>query len=321
MKSAQIIGFGGTKKIQIIDIPDPKPGNGEVLIRIKACGLNGSDILQREGIYPGGPRPPFFPGSEAAGIVEKHGYGVSAPPIGIAVAFLSKGGVHAEFAVVRADACIPLPETLSVVEGAAFPIHYLTAYHALTTVARAKAGESVLIHAAGGGLGTAAVQIARILGLKIVATTSSPEKRSRVAELGADSVVDYLDFESACRDFTAGKGPDIILDSIGGDIFRRSLAVLPSFGRLVLTGVSSRETQAIDTTKLLFQSKAVVGFHLNSVLNRQELLRGSLDRLLTWISEAKLKMQVGHTFPLHSIKDAHELLASRKSYGKIVLIP
>ncbi|EEF61900.1 quinone oxidoreductase family protein [Pedosphaera parvula] len=319
MKTAQVIGFGGVDRIQIIDVPAPKPGIGEVLIRIKACGLNGSDILQREGIYPGGPKPPFFPGSEAAGIVEMHGSGVNGPPIGTAVTFLTSGGAHAEFATVKADSCIPLPETLTFVEGAAFPVHYLTAYHALTTVAHAKPGETVVIHAAAGGLGTAAVQIARILGLKILATASTPEKRRRVVELGADLAVDYSDFESACRDLTGGNGPALILDSIGGDIFRRSLALLPPLGRLVVMSISSNETPKIDAASLLFRSKSVSGIHLSALLTQRELIRRSLEELMNWIGAGKIRIQVGHTLPLASLREAHTLLASRKSYGKIVL--
>jgi NADPH2:quinone reductase len=321
MKTAQVTGFGGIDQLQIVEVPEPEPGKGELLIRVKACGLNGSDLLQREGLYPGGPKPPYFPGLEGAGVVELHGPEVDGPPIGSAVAFLTSGGAQAGFVVVKPEACIQLPRILSFTEGAAFPLQYLTAYHALTTVAHATPGETVLIHAAGGGLGTAAVQLARMLGLRIAATASTPEKRTRILELGADAVAGYEDFETASRQFASSRGPDIILDSVGGDVFGRSLALLPPLGRLLVLGLSSRQTQTIETANLLFRSKAVLGFHLSAVLERPALVTASLEQMINWISQGKIKPQVGHTLPLSAVREAHELLSSRKSYGKIVLLP
>jgi NADPH2:quinone reductase len=207
---------------------------------------------------------------------------------------------------------------MSSVEAAAVPVQYLTAYHALTTCGRATVGETVLIHAAAGGVGTAAVQIAKLLGLHVVATASSEEKRRRVLDLGADEAFDYDEFDQKL----AGKNaPSLILEAVGGDVFRRSLAILPSLGRLVVFGAASKEVQPVDTLKLLFRSHTVTGLHLNAIFERPLLLSESLKQLLGWIEHGKLKMQVGHVLPLDQFREAHELISSRRSYGKIVLVP
>lgn len=322
MKAVQVDAFGGVDGLRVVERPKPLLREGEVLVRVEASGLNYSDVMQREGLYPGGPKPPYFPGIEAAGVVESVGTRQDEQTLlGSRVACITQGGAHAEYVIAEARACIPLPDDLSFVEGAAFPVQYLTAYHALLTVARAAQVETVLIHAAGGGVGTAAVQIARLLGLRVIGTTSTSEKRGRILELGADCAVGYEEFEVAAREFTSGRGPDIILDTVGGDVLRRSLALLPALARLVLLGLASREAPAIDTVKLLFRSQAVLGFHLNAIFERRELTQASIEQLLSWIGEGKLKIQVGHTLPLKEIRQAHELLASRQSYGKVVLLP
>ncbi|HEX8651052.1 MAG TPA: NADPH:quinone oxidoreductase family protein [Pyrinomonadaceae bacterium] len=321
MKAVQVDAFGGVDGLRVVERPKPLPREGEVLVRVAASGLNYSDVMQREGLYPGGPKPPYFPGIEAAGVVESVGTRAHEPTLlGSRVACITQGGAHAEYVIAEARACIPLPDELSFVEGAAFPVQYLTAYHALLTVARAAQAETILIHAAGGGVGTAAVQIARLLGLRVIGTTSTSEKRSRILELGAECAVGYEEFEVAAREFTGGRGPDIILDTVGGDVLRRSLALLPPLARLVLLGLASREAPAIDTVKLLFRSQAVLGFHLSAIFERRELTQASIEQLLRWIGEGKLKIQVGHTLPLKEIRQAHELLASRQSYGKVVLL-
>lgn len=319
MKAARVNGFGDEDRIEIVDSPEPVAGKGEVVVRVKAGGLNYADVMQRLGLYPGGPTPPYIAGMEAAGVVESHGpETVNAPPVGSRVVALGRGA-HAELFKTDARACIILPEKMSFVEGAAFPVQYLTAYHTLVTLAHARRGETVLIHAAAGGVGTAAIQIAKLLGLQIVATASTAEKREKIIELGADVAVSYEEFEEAARELTGGRGPDICLESIGGDVFRRSLAIIPALGRLVVFGAASREAQPIDTLKLFFRSQSVMGFHLNGIIGRPNLMISSLSTLLNWISTGQIKIQVGHTFPIAEIKKAHELIASRQSYGKIAL--
>ncbi len=300
-------------QLELAELPDPEPQPGQVRIRVEASGMNYADVMQRAGLYPGGPKPPFISGLEAAGVVES-GDGV---PAGSRVMVVSAGGCHAEQMCVSAVACMPIPDSMSFVEAAAFPVQYLTAYHALTTVG-AVTGETVLIHAAAGGVGTAAVQIAKLLGLRVVGTASSEEKRARVLALGADEALSYDDFD---QKLSGKNAPSLILEAVGGDVFSRSLEMLPSLGRLVVFGAASREVQPIDTLKLLFRSQGVFGLHLSAIFERPGLMGESMKRMFEWIGQGKLKMQVGHVLPLAQIREAHELISSRKSYGKIVLVP
>ena len=321
MKAVQVKAFGGTDQLEIAELPDPVSDQHEVVVRVKACGLNYADLMQREGLYPGGPKPPYISGLEASGVVESAGSEVGdALPVGTRVVVL-RPGAHAELVNVDWRACIRLPETMTLNEGAAFPVQYLTAYHSLITLAHAKPSETVLIHAGGGGVGTAAVQISKLLGLRVIATASTSDKRAKVLELGADAAVGYDEFDLAAREFNGGRGPDICLESIGGDVFRRSLTIMPVLGRLVVYGAASREPQPIDTLKLVFRSQAVMGFHLSAIFERRDLLLPSLTTLLGWIEEGKLKIQIGKTFPLNEVRKGHELIASRQSYGKVILLP
>ncbi|HEX3142951.1 MAG TPA: NADPH:quinone oxidoreductase family protein [Pyrinomonadaceae bacterium] len=314
MRAAQVKGFGDVDQLEIVQLPDPQPQAGQVRIRVAASGLNYADVMQRAGLYPGGPKPPFISGVEAAGVVEA-GEGL---PIGARVMVVSAGNCHAETLCVSAASCMPIPDSMSFIEAAAFPVQYLTAYHALTTVGRALAGEAVLIHAAAGGVGTAAVQIAKLLGLHVIGTASAADKRARVLELGADEALSYEEFD---QKLSGKNAPTLILEAVGGEVFRRSLAILPSFGRLVVFGAASKEVSPIDTLKLLFRSQGVLGLHLNAIFERPGLMGESVKRLLEWIGQGKLKVQVGHVLRLEQIREAHELISSRKSYGKIVLTP
>ncbi len=310
MKQVIVEAFGDSSQLRVVDAPEPA---GEVVVEIKAAGINYADLMQREGMYLGGPKPPFVPGGEAAGVVVS-----GALPAGSRVMLTAKGGCYAERIAVRAAQCVPLPDAIDFQHGAAFPITFLTAYHALVTVARTQPGEVVLIHAAGGGVGTAAVQIAKLLGLRVIATASSEDKRSRVRALGADVAVDYDGFEAAVRD--AG-GASVVLESVGGDVFRRTLPLLRPLGRMVLYGIATKEAQPIDPLKLLFGSRAVMGFHLDAIFSQRELLVSSLRTLIEHVVAGRLAITVGHTFPLAEARAAHDLVASRRSFGKVVLVP
>lgn len=326
MKAVEVQAFGGPQELHWVEASTPRPGVGEVLLRVAACGLNHADLLMREGDYLGGPRPPFRPGMEAAGVVQEVGPADGAshqdlPVVGARVAVVAASGLQATHVVVPAAACVALPDELSWEQAAALPVAYLTAYHALVTVARAEAGEVVLIHGAAGGVGMAATGIARCLGLRVVGTASTAEKRARVRDLGAERTATYEGFEKVVREVAGKGGPEIVIETIGGEVLRRSLRLLRPLGRLVLLGMVSRSTPAIDSVQLLFRSQAVLGFHLRSLLGRHDLISDSLQRILGWIADGELRVEVGEVLPLDQVRRAHEFLASRRSHGKIVLVP
>ena len=304
MRAIEVPAFGGPEVLRVVERDAPVAGPGDLLVRIEAVGLNWSDLLQRAGLYPKGPKPPFIAGQEAAAVVVGHGKGVGSPALGTAVVVLARTGLAAEVAVVPAEACIPLDGPAA--DRAAVPISLATAYHALVTCAHATAGETVLVHAAGGALGTIAVQLARCLGLRVIATCSAT-KRGRVMGLGADLACSYDDF-SAARD------ADIVLDSVGGDIFRRSCDLVRPRGRIVVIGSSSGYPQRIDPQKLVHRSLSVIGFHLQAFDPRE-----ALTACRPWLAEGRIGPQVDRVLPLSQMRAAHEILASRATFGKVVL--
>jgi NADPH2:quinone reductase len=320
VKAAVVEGYGGIDRLQVVEVPDPAPGEGEVVVEVRAAGLNYSDVLQREGTYYRGPLPPFIPGVEAAGVVVDRGRGTVRPAVGEAVMVVSDRGLHAERAVVPAIRCTPLLPTLDFQRGAGFLVTYLTAYHALAQIAHAREGETLVVHAGGGGLGTAAVQIGKALGLTVVALASTEEKRKRLRDLGADVAVDYAELESAVADRTSGAGAGLVLATVGGRVLQRSIVSLAPSGRLLLAGAIG-ETPGIDLTRLIQDSKQILGVHLRGLLRAEPLRREAMERLESWLSEGRIRVQVGHEMPLDGIGAAHELLESRMSFGKIVLVP
>ena len=319
MKAIRVAGFGGPEVLELVDVPEPVAGPGEVLLDVTALGLNWSDLLQRAGQYPGGPRPPFVAGQEAEGVVVAHGPGVSSPPLGTRQCAIAVTGLAAERAVVPASACFPLPDAVPSPNGAAVPVSLLTAGGALILSGHAVEGETALVHAGAGSLGTMAVQVARCLGLRVVATVSSPEKADRVRGLGAELVCGYDLFDVEARKLSNDRGLDLAVDSIGGAISQRTFALLGSFGRQILVGISSGERVSIDPLKLLHRSRGVLGFHLRSLLQRPEQASALATRLWAWLADGSIQPQVGQVLPWQEIRRAHDLLASRQTFGKVVL--
>lgn len=322
MKAIYVSQFGGPEVLQYMDVPKPAPSAGEVLIQVEAASVNYADTMQRRGIYPHGPQPPFIPGLEVAGRVVERGEGVDNVQVGQPVmTFVGRNG-YAEFVTVPARIVMSVPEGFSAEEAAAFPIVFLTAYFALKPYGRLQAGESVLIHAAGGGVGTAAVQLAKRLGARVLATASSDDKLRRVRELGADEVINYKthDFAEVVRQITGGRGVDLILETVGGEVFDRSFDALAPFGRLVTYGSASGQMASVTTRRLILNNITVAGVNLN-LLARSRQMASGMDELLQLIQGTTIRPIIGHRFALSQAADAHRLLESRQSFGKIVLIP
>lgn len=322
MKAIHVEHLGGPEVLQYVDVPKPTPGPGEVLLQVEAASVNYADTMQRRGVYSHGPRPPFIPGLEVAGRVVELGEGVDSVQEGQRVmTFVGRNG-YAEFVAVPAHILMPVPEGFSVEEAAAFPIVFATAYFALKPYGRLQEGESVLIHAAGGGVGTAAVQLAKRLGARVFATASSDEKLRRVRELGADELINYRthDFTEVVRQITGGWGVDLILETVGGDVFEKSFDALAPFGRLVTYGAASGQVGTVNARQLILNNIIVAGVNLN-LLARSRQMASGMSELMQLIQGTNIRPIIGHRFELSQAADAHRLLESRDSFGKIVLKP
>ncbi|MBI5477241.1 MAG: zinc-binding dehydrogenase [Deltaproteobacteria bacterium] len=318
MRAILIERHGGPEVMEVREVPEPRPGPGEVRIRVAASGQNYADTLWRLGQYPGSDLP-TVPGMEVAGTVDAVGQGVEWPRPGDSVAaLLFHGGGYAEAAVAPAAHCVTLPDAWSLEQGAAFLLQHLTAWHALTTMGRAAPGEVCVVHAAAGGVGGAAVELARHLGLLVVATASTAEKRAMGLALGADAAADYEGFVDEVRRLG---GADLVLESVGGHVVKRSLECLKPFGRLVVIGFAGRRPASISEADLVVGTRTVAGLHLSAVAGRAALFRPVAERLMHFVEEGKLSIRVGARFPLAEAARAHQLMESRASQGKILLLP
>lgn len=324
MKAILVEEFGEPGVLQYVDVDRPSPGEGEALIEVRSAGVNYADTMRRRNQYVVRQDLPFIPGAEVAGTVAGVGEGVEGVSVGDRVVTLLGMGGYAEYAVAPARNLIPLPEGLDFDHAAAIPLQGLTAYHCIKTSGALKEGESVLVHAAAGGVGTLSVQMAKLLGAGLViATASSREKLELARSLGADVLIDYTeeDWPEGVREATEGKGADVILEMIGSDFPEKNLECLNVFGRMVVFGAASRERGTIVPAALMRRCHAVVGFYLPQVMRRPDLFVPSLQEVLGWISSDKLKLTIGGTYPLSHAAEAHSALEGRQTTGKILLNP
>ena len=324
MKAIQADEFGEPEVLRYVDSERPSPGEGEVLIEIQAAGVNYADTMRRRNQYLVRQELPFVPGSEVAGIVAEVGEGVEDVGIGDRVMSLLGTGGYAEYGVAPAASLIPLPEGLDFDQAAALPLQGLSAYHILKTSGALQPGESVLVHAAAGGVGTLAVQMAKLMGAgKVIATASSGEKLDLARSLGADVLIDYTedDWPEQVREATDGNGADVILEMVGGDFVEKNLRCLNLFGRMVVFGSASGERGSIVAANLMNKCHTVVGFWLVQVMSRPDLVVPSIREMLGWVASGELKIIIGETYPLERAAEAHADLESRKTTGKLLLHP
>jgi NADPH2:quinone reductase len=324
MKAITVEEFGEADVLRYVDAERPAPGEGEVLIEVRSAGVNYADTMRRRNQYLEEQDLPFTPGSEVAGTVAEVGEGVDDVSAGDRVVSLLGAGGYAEYAVAPAQGLIPLPEGLDFDRAAAIPLQGLTAYHCIKTSGALKDGESVLVHAAAGGVGTLAVQMAKLLGAgTVIATASSEEKLDLARSLGADVLVDYTkdDWPERVLEATGGNGADIILEMVGADFPQKNLECLNVFGRMVVFGAASGERGTIVPAALMKPCHAVVGFYLPQIMRRPDLFVPSLEQVLGWISTDDLKLTIGDTYPLEEASTAHADLEGRKTTGKLLLNP
>ena len=323
MKAIQVADYGDSDQLELVDADLPEPGPGEVRLEVEAAGINFADIMQRRGVYPGGPDAPYHPGMEAAGTIDATGEGVDLDEGDRVVAMLNGGG-YAEYVTANAQMLFPIPEGMGFEEAAGFPVQFLTAHSCLFEWGGLEAGESVLIQAAAGGVGTAAVQLASNHGAEVFGTASTQEKLDLAADLGCEHPINYTetDFREVVDDETDGEGVDLVLESVGDDVFERSLDAMAHFGRMVTYGVASGVPAAAENRRLLFENKSVSGFHLGQAATHDpSRIMKAVPELTEGLTTGDLEVIVGESFALEDAAEAHQYIEDRKSSGKVVLKP
>ena len=328
MRGLRFHRHGGPEVLVWDEVPVPVPGPGQVLVRSRGFAVNWADLMERAGVYPGAPDPPYVMGHDLAGDVVALGSGVETPAVGTRVfGLLPQAGTSAEWLVAAADQVYPVPQALTDAEAAGLGSPFLTADAALVTMGRLQAGETVLVHAAAGGFGSAAVQLCKAYGAAtVIATAGSPAKVERVAELGADVAVDYTadDFVDVVRRVTGGRGVDLVVESVGGDVLARSFDCVRPAGRLVSVGASSGRSTSRFRLQTLFETGITVGgFTLGLwIQHNPELVAPSAARVLRVLDAGSVRPMVARVFAPEDIAEAHAFLASRQSIGRtIVLFP
>lgn len=341
MRAMVVRRYGPPEVFESGEVSDPQPKPGEVVIRVKAVGINFADLLQRMGLYPGTPKPPFVPGLEIAGVVEKvaeggkQGETTSLKP-GDAVAAFTHFNAYAQWVSVPARNAYRLPAGMPFDDAAAIPVNYLTAYHSIFTMGNLQPGDRILIHGAAGGVGIAAVQLAKARGL-VIFGTAGPAKQEYLRKIGVDHAIDYekSDFVEVVRKFAAD-GIEMVMDPIGGKSFARSAKCLGSTGRLVVYGFSAAagsdgkkslvrgamalaQTPRFHPLKMMSQNVAVIGVNLGRLQSRGALVRAEMDELFRMYGAGKIKPLVGKTFPLADAAAAHRYIHDRKNVGKVIL--
>jgi NADPH2:quinone reductase len=315
--------FGGPEVLAFKDVPDPPPpGRDEVQVRINARGAQYVDVLMMAGKYQFRPDPPFIPGGEAAGTVVAIGPGVTRFTVGDTVMSRHAPGSFAEIGNSKVAHCDPIPAAMSFEDAAVFRSAYHTAYHALLQRGRMQDGDWVLIHGAAGGIGIAAIQVAKLFGARVVATASTEEKRRICILEGADHAIDYRNgFKDAVKEITGGRGVDVVYDPIGAHVFEESMRCIAWGARLLILGFLGGEPALARTNHLLIKGAEAVGVRLGGLTDFQpQLAAANMEMLLDLAAAGKLKPHISHRFPLARAADAIQAIIDRKVIGKAVLI-
>jgi NADPH2:quinone reductase len=319
MKAIVISRLGGPEVLGVRDMPDPVPAVGKVLVRVQAGGLNFADVMTMQGGYPGAPEPPLIAGREFCGVRESDGQRVMG---------YAQWAAFAEQIAARCELLWPVPGSWTAEEGAAFPVNYFTAYFAYWKAgfigpAQTASGvvPRVLIHAVAGGVGTAAVQIGKLLGVEMYGTSSSDEKLARVKGLGLQHGINYKqrDYEEAIKDLTRGEGVDAVFEMLGGEHTAKSVRCLRDLGRVIVYGSASGKKSELDPRLLYAKGASVHGLWLTYLSAKQELMNQAWKQLSTWTAQDHLHPIIGNVFPMESAAEAYRLLADGKNFGKMVL--
>ena len=336
MRQAVIARHGPPDVFEMREGPDPTPAAGELRIRVRAAGINFADILSRLGLYADAPRPPMVVGYEVAGVVDQRGSDVTNFSEGDRVVALTRFGGYADVVVASAAQCFHFPESLSDAEAAAIPVNYLTAAIALYRMAALAPNETVLIHNAGGGVGIAATQLARLRRTSVIGTASAA-KHDALRTFGIDHAIDYrhANVANEVKKITRGRGVDVVLDPIGGRSFLESYKLLAPLGRLIIYGLSAAapgerrswiralrawaSTPRFDPLSMINRNRGVFGLHVGHLWEQREQLAPLMEMLMTEFRAGRLHPVVAKTFPLDRAADAHRYIQNRQNIGKVVL--
>ena len=305
------------------ELPTPQPGAGEVLLKIHAASLNFPDLLIVQNKYQIKPAPPFVPGSEYAGVVEAVGQGVSHLKIGQAVACLSGTGGFATHTLAPAALCMPLPPGFPLVDAAAFIMIYATSHHALLDRAQLKAGETVLVLGAAGGVGTSAIQIAKACGARVIAAASSADKCALCISIGADASINYSseNLREAVKTLTNGKGPDVIYDPVGGDYTEPAFRSIAWRGRYLVVGFAAGPIPSLPLNLALLKGASIVGVFWGDFAKREARANAAMmGELAQWYGQGKIKPVIDRTLPMAELKAAFAHMGSRGVKGKLVMV-
>lgn len=324
MFAAQVQVFGDPDELRWTELPDPVPGDGEVLLAVEAAGVNRADLLFRSGRYHRAPALPAVPGVEGAGTVLAVGGGVDGVAVGdrvVAWGATGAPGFYAQQAVVAATEVLPVPDDVDLVSAATLPTAWLSAWYCLRRLAEVRPGETVVVYAAASGVGSAAVQIAKDAGATVIATASSPAKRTWVRGLGADEILDHQveTIPEEIHRLTGGRGADVVLDLVGGESFAASLRAATRAGRVVALANVALAPSTIDTRDFYPKNLRIHGFQITDLLEHGFDPRHDLRELLAALAKGRFTVPIDSTHHLERAADAHRRLASRDALGKVVL--
>jgi NADPH:quinone reductase-like Zn-dependent oxidoreductase len=340
MRQIWITKNGPPEVLAVKEAPDPEPKPGEVRIRVEASGVNFADIVGRVGLYPDLPPIPVVPGYEVSGRIDAVGADVDASWVGRDVAAMTRFGGYADLLCVPIGQVFARPPGMSALEGAALPVNYFTAWQLVVVMGGLKRDEIILVHSAGGGVGIAAIQIAKHIGARIIGTASAA-KHSELRALGADHLIDYRkeDFEVRAREITNGRGVELILDAIGGDSLKKGYRLLAPTGRLGMYGISSAVTRKerrllgmlemlartpwfqFNPMSLMNANKGVFGVNLGHLWAEMDRIRGWGEQLLELWAQGAIKPKIAQSFKFDEAAAAHHFIQDRRNIGKVLLIP
>lgn len=334
MKAIMLKRTGHPRVLELQDVPEPVPRAGEVRVHLRYTGINYAEILSRKGLYRWAPKRPYVLGMEGSGVIETVGAGVDPSRVGQKVMVGTQYGCYAEKVVVPQERAISAIESLTMEENAAFGVNYMTAWVALIELARLQVGEKVVVTAAAGGVGTAGVQLATRLGSQVYGLAGSPEKADLVRSLGAADAIDYTapDWQQRLREMTGGV--DVVLETVGGSVYRSCLELLNPFGRIVVAGFASlnlkrwnpaswwrtwRDVPRARLMDLARSSTGIMATHLGYLLDEPARLQTVFERLRAFVTEQEIRPVIGRLFPFEDVAAAHAFVESRQSVGKVLL--